>query len=374
MLHMMEKSLVEQMGLTGREITRRLHLIDFTESDRECLLAALPVVTKAMDRIIADFYKIQLEDSEVASIIGDIDTLKRLQGSMRGYTLSLFQANYDDEYVNNRLRIGKVHKRLAVAPKLYISALGNLQLILDQVLEEAKPEIKGDVISALHKIILFDTELIFEAYIDSFLFEMETAKNEVERYSSELGFEVEALSRQLHEISTKDALTGIYNRRAMFDLLERECRVAARYKLPLTILYMDLNGFKPINDTHGHDAGDRVLRQVGESLLAITRAVDVPARYGGDEFCVVMPRTTLKLAEIPIRRLMEDFKKRRDYPVTFSIGLVQTGPEDVEDVHDLIKLADDSMYAAKARARADGNFHVEFGARIDVQREAVARS
>jgi diguanylate cyclase len=185
---------------------------------------------------------------------------------------------------------------------------------------------------------------------------------------------VESLSRQLHEISTKDALTGIYNRGALFDLLERECRVAARYKLPLTILYMDLNGFKPINDTHGHDAGDRVLRQVGESLLAITRAVDVPARYGGDEFCVVMPRTTLKLAEIPIRRLMEDFKKRRDYPVTFSIGLVQTGPEDVEDVHDLIKLADDSMYAAKARARADGNFHVEFGARIDVQREAVARS
>lgn len=360
MIRITEKSLVEQMGLSDREIARRLHLLDFTNDDLDRVREIAPHIDASLDAIIQDFYRTQLEDSEIAAVIGDIDTLKRLQGHMKGYIRLLFKGDYTSEYANNRLRIGKVHKRMAVTPKLYMSGIATLQGILDAVIaDSADADATRPIQNAVHKMLLFDSQLVFEAYIDGFLKEMETAREEVDKYASDLGVKVDTFTRHMHEIATKDALTGLCNRRALHEYLDRECGVARRHGLPLTLLYMDLNGFKPVNDAHGHDAGDQVLRHVGETLSAITRAVDIPARYGGDEFCIVMPRTTLKGADIPLQRLMEDFDRRVQYPVTFSIGVVQTGPEDVLDPSELIRQADAKMYAAKARAKKDGAHHVE---------------
>lgn len=358
MIHITEKSLVEQLGLSKRELTRRLHRIDFTEADRALIRTAEPHIRADLERIVQDFYRLQLEDSEIGAIIGDIDTLKRLQNLMRGYILTLFAGNYNEDYANNRLRIGRVHKRLGVTPKLYMTAIGNLQGLLDGSLTASMGADAEAARHALHKVLMFDSQMVFEAYIDGFLIDMETAREEVERYAAAQGVQMEALTRRMHDISTKDPLTGVYNRRAFHDYLARECDVARRHKLPLTLMYMDLNGFKPVNDTHGHDAGDHVLRQVGESLLAMTRSVDVPARFGGDEFCVIMPRTTLADAVGPIQRMMADFDGRRQYPVTFSVGVVQTGPDAVMEAADLITAADGKMYEAKARARKDGAHHI----------------
>lgn len=358
MIRITEKSLVEQMGLNEREIARRLHLIDFTDDDLAHVKSAAPIIEAALDGIIQDFYQVQLDDSEIAAIIGDIDTLKRLHSHMRGYVRLLFRADFNEDYANNRLRIGKVHKRLSVTPKLYMIAMSTLQAILDQVIDDVMEEADA-VKEAVHKIMLFDAQLVFEAYIDGFLVEMETAREEVEKYASGLGVRVESLTRHMHDIATKDALTGLYNRRAFYDYLARECGVAERHKLPLSLLYIDLNGFKPVNDTHGHDAGDQVLRQVGESLIAVTRSVDIAARYGGDEFCVVLPRTAMDGAELLIERLVADFDERCTYPVTFSIGVVQSGPDAVDDPSDMITKADVKMYVAKARSKRDVGHQVE---------------
>jgi len=154
-------------------------------------------------------------------------------------------------------------------------------------------------------------------------------------------------------------LTGLFNRRAFFEHLERECDAAERHGLPLTLAYFDLNGFKAINDNHGHDEGDRVLRQVGEAMLTVTRAVDIAGRYGGDEFCVIMPRTSRDVVNLPLKRLMAEFDARREHPVTFSIGVVQTGPDTVDDPREIIRKADEKMYLAKDRAKADGGHHIE---------------
>jgi diguanylate cyclase (GGDEF)-like protein len=279
---------------------------------------------------------------------------------MRKYTLELFKGKFDLEYCNNRLRIGRVHKRLGVTPKLYMSAIATLQEILDKVIEKSFNEADATLTKdSFHKIILFDSQLVFEAYIDGFFIEMETAHEEVEKYATSLGVRLDTLTRHMHDISTRDALTGLHNRRSFFDHFSRECRVARRHKLPLTLMFMDLNNFKPINDAHGHDAGDLVLRQVGTSMMNITRNVDFPARYGGDEFCLILPRTTLEDTDIPISRLLEDFTERCEYPVTFSIGLVQTGPDEIMEPEDLITLADKKMYVAKARSKKDGAHHIE---------------
>ena len=94
-------------------------------------------------------------------------------------------------------------------------------------------------------------------------------------------------------------------------------------------------------------------------MLAVTRAVEIPARYGGDEFCIIMPRTERSVVGLPLKRLMAEFDARREHAVTFSIGVVQTGPDEVDDPRELIRQADEKMYQAKDSARSDGGHHIQ---------------
>lgn len=358
MLRFTEKSLQEQMGLNEKQVKRRLHLLNVTGKDIELVRSAAPVIDSVTEEVIEKFYSIQVEDTEVAAVIGDIDTLKRLRGLMTNYVRSLFGANHDETYVNSRLRIGKVHKRLDVTPKLFITAQTLLQSLLEKQLDLSLNENSAAVIASLKKLFLFDTELVFEAYIDSYIVDAEAAQNTVDKYALDLGIHVNNLTK--HENSYfRDGLTGIYNRQSFYEYLERECSVARRYSLPLTLVYFDLNSFKPINDCYGHVAGDRVLSQVGQSLLSVVRAVDIAARYGGDEFCIIMPRTTADQVDRPIDQLIKVFSETCEHPITFSFGVAQTGPQTFVDPDELILKADRKMYVAKQRAKADGQFHIE---------------
>lgn len=353
-------SLIEQMGLTEREILQRLHQFDFTEKSSEILRSAAKPISIHIPEIIENFYEIQLEDKEIATIIGDSDTLSRLKGSLSVYVSQLFSGNYNLAYANTRLRIGKVHKRMGVTPKLYISTLSHLQGLLDRHIQEIySGDHCQDVLSALHKILLFDSQLVFEAYIDSFLTEMEAAEQEVANYAEKLEIKVNTMTRQLHDLSTKDSLTGLYNHRSVFEYLQREISISKRYDLPLCLAYFDLNKFKAVNDTHGHATGDQVLKSVGASILKIIRAVDIPCRYGGDEFCIIMPRTTLVESRLVLERLAVEFNTHENYGVSFSTGIVQTPIGEVVSGEDLIKQADKKMYAAKAKSKESPGHQIE---------------
>jgi len=356
-----EKSLIDQMGFSGREIARRLHLIDFTDSDLFRIKSAKEAVTQRLPELIEDFYSYQLSDPEIAEIIGDVDTLRRLKKYMTEYVRSIFDGEYGNDYVNTRLRIGKVHKRLDVRPKLYMKTHAYLQQILDTEIDNAGfGEDAKFVKNALHKILLFDAELIFDAYVQAYLTEMQGATREVEKYASQVGIKLDNMFARLHDKTQKDSVTGLHNRRALYDYLKRECQVAERHKLSFVVIYMDLNNFKSVNDLHGHQAGDEVLAQVGKTLLSVTRAVDIPARYGGDEFCIIMPRTSLAEIAVPISRLTHHFDRRCKYPVTFSMGIIQVGPTFFEEPEELIAKADQMMYEAKLRAHQDGHHHWQF--------------
>ncbi|WP_415234960.1 GGDEF domain-containing protein [Sneathiella sp.] len=356
-----EQTLIDQMGFSDREIARRLHLLNFTEFDAERLKLVKETIKNVTDDMVEAFYVFQLSDPEIAQAIGDIDTLTRLKGYMKSYIQSLFTGCYDEKYVNTRLRIGKVHKRLDVRPKLYMKAHAKLQSLLDQEIEESCFVEDAILIKqALHKILLFDAELVFDAYIEAYMTEMQSVTREVEKYASQVGIRVDSMFNRLHERSQRDQLTGLHNRRSLFDLLSYECRVAERHNLSFVLIYLDLNGFKSVNDLHGHHAGDEVLVQVGQSLMATTRSVDIPSRYGGDEFCIVFPRISLLEIEAIISRLVEDFDVKCKYPVTFSMGIVQVGPKIFETPEELIKIADGLMYKAKERAHRDGKHHWEF--------------
>lgn len=152
-----------------------------------------------------------------------------------------------------------------------------------------------------------------------------------------------------------DPLTGLLNRRALHDVLEAELQRSRRYGRPLAFAYLDLDGFKEVNDRYGHEAGDRALRTVGEVLTRELRAADVVARLGGDEFAVLLPETALDGAEVLLERFLEGLRRtmaEEGWPeLSASAGIHTPGRGD-EEAEDVIRAADDLMYEAKREGKS----------------------
>jgi two-component system, cell cycle response regulator len=164
--------------------------------------------------------------------------------------------------------------------------------------------------------------------------------------------------QRLEKLAATDALTGCLNRRALSEALGNELDRARRYSLGLTILLLDIDRFKQINDTRGHIAGDSVLRQVGELLIREARSVDIVARFGGEEFVVVMPETAMDGAAIfaeRLRRRVEtrDFADPGEDPLhlTVSIGVASFPHERITSADSFVASADQALYRAKNEGR-----------------------
>jgi len=161
----------------------------------------------------------------------------------------------------------------------------------------------------------------------------------------------------LREQSVRDHLTGVFNRRYMEETLERELFRASRKGLSLGIIMFDVDVFKRINDTFGHAAGDAILRELGSLLLKHVRGEDIAARYGGDEFILILPDASRevtagraeRLCE-HVRHLLVQYEGQTLEAVTFSVG-VAIFPEHGSTSVVLLKAADDALYRAKREGR-----------------------
>jgi diguanylate cyclase (GGDEF)-like protein len=155
------------------------------------------------------------------------------------------------------------------------------------------------------------------------------------------------------QYSRSDFLTGIANRREFFAIAEQERQRASRYNRPLSLAYVDLDGFKQVNDRFGHVEGDRVLADVAFALYSNLRASDTVARIGGDEFVVLLPETDSPSARTAVQKLLtilRDLSQQRDWQVTYSIGLV-TFEEIPDSTDDMISEADRLMYTVKLSSK-----------------------
>ena len=157
-----------------------------------------------------------------------------------------------------------------------------------------------------------------------------------------------AIQQQLSRLATHDPLTGLVNARAFAARLTQELERNRRYPRPLALLYLDLDDFKVINDSHGHQTGDAVLRLVAESMRASVRQADIVGRLGGDEFAVLMPETDAALADAAAKRLATGLRSvfKGTPTVTASIGVVSCVIPDAS-TDDLLRRADQAMYDAK---------------------------
>ncbi len=164
--------------------------------------------------------------------------------------------------------------------------------------------------------------------------------------------EMKALNQQLERLSVRDDLTGVNNRRAFNIALRREVARALRYTAPLSLVLLDVDSFKSYNDSFGHQAGDEVLRRVGDILSRCVEDMAVAARYGGEEFALILPdtppETACSLSE-ELRRTFEQtaWPKRA---VTASFGIATTTPNLCTE-EELIAVADAALYASKSAGR-----------------------
>ncbi|MBW2623873.1 MAG: GGDEF domain-containing protein [Deltaproteobacteria bacterium] len=158
-------------------------------------------------------------------------------------------------------------------------------------------------------------------------------------------------NKKLTELSVKDPLTSLFNQRYFREQLKVEMDRAKRTERPCCLIIMDLDKFKPVNDEHGHQTGDRLLKDVAQILLETVRMVDVVVRYGGDEFAVILPDTSARnavyLANRMCKALAED-ERTKKYGVTGSLGLATYDFFDREDLETFVDHADHAMYQAKS--------------------------
>jgi len=166
-----------------------------------------------------------------------------------------------------------------------------------------------------------------------------------------------AMHDHIVKLAVTDELTGLANRRRFLEVLRSEMHRARRYERSLTLLMVDLDRLKQINDQYGHAAGDAMLRGVAQCMRSNVRDTDVPARLGGDEFAVLLPETpgaaAVAIAE-RIRTGVENSSVVVDGVTirgTVSVGLVSRGPGDLHDLPSFIHLADDALYKAKTSGR-----------------------
>jgi two-component system, cell cycle response regulator len=171
-----------------------------------------------------------------------------------------------------------------------------------------------------------------------------------------LGYVLGRQADELRRLSMTDALTGLANRHAFHMRFREEWRRSRRYHAPLALLLIDVDGLKQVNDEQGHEAGDRVLRDVAGAIRHTLRATDIGARWGGDEFAIIAPSTGRDAAQRLGHRLLAHTKERTrgdDAPLTVSVGLAvfDRTQQPVRSMKMLMQAADQALYRAKANGR-----------------------
>jgi len=158
--------------------------------------------------------------------------------------------------------------------------------------------------------------------------------------------------------ASQDPLTKIFTRESGSEMIDIQFRVAVRQHAPFTILFFDIDNFKAINDTYGHEEGDKALCAFVDHLREKLRNSDTMVRWGGEEFLVALPNTDKEGARLVIVRILENWLGTRPdgRPLTASIGVTERMDDSLEDWHDLIELADQRMYQAKQAGRSRAVF------------------
>jgi len=227
---------------------------------------------------------------------------------------------------------------------MLLLTLAVVSMNFPELLRVEDPFFRFSLNKAVHGLV--GLVLLFNSYT---IYQQWTIKKLRRQFSEQLRVmnRLQAHAEEYEKLATIDALTGLYNRRVADQRLEAEAARCQRYGRALTVVAIDLNDFKQINDTYGHAAGDLVLREFADRLNAAIRASDVAVRMGGDEFLAILPECPTERVEAMLKRLQsfEVALGGRKIPISFSAGWV--GYQSGETPEQFLERADKTLYAEK---------------------------
>ena len=334
--------IAKELGLTPEEYQKRKDYLLLGEQD----LANIREVGRLLPEVPGDlfdsFYDHVTSFAETRKFLDDPRVVARLKSTQTLYLKELLSGDYDQEYLLKRLAVGDIHVQLNIVPLWYIGAfskyVANLHAMVGGLFP-GDPRRSAECYASILKVVLLDIVLTLESY----------------HYGKYV------LQKELEQLSITDHLTTLYNTRKLDEDLAREVARNHRYGHPLSAIMADVDDFKAVNDRLGHLVGDDVLREVATIIKSNVRTVDLAVRYGGEEFLVLCPDTTLgqahRLAE-KLRRFVEVNDFMGVGSVTLSLGAAQLLPD--EDARAFLKRADQKLYEAKqsGKNREIGRAHV----------------
>jgi diguanylate cyclase (GGDEF)-like protein/PAS domain S-box-containing protein len=201
--------------------------------------------------------------------------------------------------------------------------------------------------------------MVVQGYINPHLFSKKDIQL-MEFVSSQVATAIQRkqMEEEMEKLAHFDSLTGAYNRGYGLGLLSRELKFARRRKTPFLLAYIDIDGFKNINDIFGHGEGDQVLKKVVKLLKSSLRDIDIICRMGGDEFLLIFPESSLNDAPLMRKRLDKNLKRlnqtlNKPYKIGFSVGVSSYNPDNPQSIDELISIADENMYKEKKKRASD---------------------
>lgn len=338
--------LCTRYGIDDDEIAQRHAFLAFSARDEENLQQIRNVLREDVDWVIDAFYEHLQQFAEVRTFLSEPGLLARLQQTQRQYLLTLGEHRDQRSYWENRLRIGQAHERVGLPQRWYLSAYARLfHLIRERLAMRHHGPDLADLLVSLNKIFTLDAILAVETYHRANVENLEQAFSDLS-----------AAQAALEKASRTDALTGLNNRAFLMECLTRELDRSQRYHRPLSLLFIDLDHFKQVNDRLGHAAGDETLRRTAEVLAGEIRAGDILGRFGGEEFIVGLIEAGVQEAQETAERLRQSIERMDLHtrngavPLTVSIGVAAI-TDDADTLEQLLDHADQALYQAKAVGR-----------------------
>ena len=312
------------------------------------LKAARSAIATALDGFEARVTRLEEGEATIAALLASPEERASLLDALRQHWRDLFGQGPSEAALARAAQIGRRHFEVAVQPRHYLALCQLLSKIVTDALIEDPNIDTPQAVDAVGRLVMMDAEVVLGSYYGSL----------ADLVSYEAQSETRSLKHRvsvLEDMAFIDALTGLFNRRYFDRSISVEISRANRDHTPLSLLVCDIDRFKAINDGYGHPTGDRVLRCLAGVLADMGRKTDIITRFGGEEFCFVLPNTKPEWARLVAERVRTKVEAtpiaiehdKLDVTISIGIGTYRAG----DTVAQLLQRADEALYRAKRLGR-----------------------